>query len=125
MQLSRRTLAQITVRLLEHYPAAVVVPVVARQLTQQHAERQLPWFLKEVAAEWLKVRGELAADVVSARRLSTVAQRKLTQLLKQLSGAHTVVLHKKIDRQLIGGFRAETPTMVVDASVHTMLTSLT
>lgn len=125
MQLSsRRKLAQVAVQLLERYPPAAVAQVVAVELKRRRATWQLPWLLKEMAATWLRTKGELLAEVASARPLSATMQRRVNDFLKAVTGARTISLQTTIDPTLVGGWRAATPLLNIDASLKHTLTAL-
>ena len=121
---SRRKLAHVTLQLLERYPQAAVAQVVAEELKRRRAIRQLPWLLKEMAVTWLRTTGELLAEVASARPLSAAAQRRVKDLLKAVTGARTVSWQTTVDPKLVGGFRAETPLLEIEASLKRKLTTL-
>ena len=121
---SRRKLAQVTVQLLERYPQAAVAQVVAVELKRRRATRQLPWLLKEMAEIWLRSKGELLAEVASARPLSATMQRRVNDFLKAVTSARTVSVQTTVDSTLVGGWLAATPLLEIDASLKRVLTDL-
>ncbi len=68
-------------------------------------------------------RGEVSAEVISARKLTTAQASKLKAELKASVG-HDVQLHSKIDPDILGGLIVKVGSRMVDDSLKTKLQSM-
>ena len=68
-------------------------------------------------------RGEITAQVTSARALSDMQRDELTQALKKSLG-HDVALDLSVDERLLGGLIVQVGSRMVDASIRTKLNNL-
>ncbi|MCX7652439.1 MAG: ATP synthase F1 subunit delta [Bacteroidia bacterium] len=66
----------------------------------------------------------LRARVRSAQPLSDTAAELLTQRLRQIYGAETILLQKEVETELIGGFIVEVGTRAADLSVRGRLNEI-
>jgi len=73
---------------------------------------------------WNQEKGELEAELASARSLGSSAQAAVTDYLKNKTGADTIRLNEKIDHELIGGFRLRYQDRVIDGSLRSSLREL-
>lgn len=121
---SRKKLARAVPALLSRHPRRDVVRLLAAELVKTRSAHELPHLIREVAAAHAAATGNLTARVTSARSLSQGAQERVKDLLKKITGAGTISLEKETNPALLGGFVAETPTIEIDASVRSRLTSL-
>ena len=68
-------------------------------------------------------RGEVAAEVTSAEKLSVAQKNKLKAALKEQVG-HDVVMEEKVDASLLGGLIVKVGSRMVDNSLRTKLQNL-
>lgn len=122
---SLKKIAAALVVLLEKHPLPMVAQVVAQELVRQRRQRDLPWLLQAIAGEWWQRRGELAATVTTARPMAAAVRKEINGLLKRLTRAKRVQMTTQVDPVLIGGWRAETSVVTIDAALQTKLASLT
>lgn len=122
---SLKKIAAALVGLLEQYPLPAAVEAVAAELARQRRQRDVAGLLQAVAAEWFRQRGELTATVTTARPVSAAMRKEISELLKRLTQAKRVQLTSQIDQALVGGWRAETSVVTIDASLQTKLNALT
>lgn len=73
---------------------------------------------------WSLERGELVAELASARRLEPTAKAAIVDYLKNKTGASNIDLQEKIDVNLIGGFVLWYNSSVLDGSLRNSLTDL-
>ena len=66
----------------------------------------------------------LYAVVTTALPLSSAVRNGIEDYLKEVTGAATVELNEVVDPRMIGGVRIETPTAVLDGTVHSKLVNL-
>lgn len=62
--------------------------------------------------------------VTTARQLTPEAKVGIEAYLKQATGATTIELNEVVDPNIIGGVRIETPTAILDGTVHNKLANL-
>lgn len=73
---------------------------------------------------WSLERGELVAELTSARRLEPTVRAAIINYLKNKTGASNIDLQEKIDVNLIGGFVLWYNNSVLDGSLRNSLTDL-
>lgn len=76
-------------------------------------------FRQKLAAQ----RGEVAAEVVSAKKLTAKQIEALTGVLSQAVGG-TIVLDAKVDKSLLGGLVVRVGSRMIDSSLQTKLQGL-
>ncbi|MDC0136140.1 F0F1 ATP synthase subunit delta [Sulfitobacter sp.] len=81
---------------------------------------QLVQTLRDIIAE---DKGEVAADVTSAKALTKTQADKLAASLKKTTGK-TVTLHQTVDETLIGGLIVKVGSKMIDTSIRSKLNSL-
>ncbi|MEM9305641.1 MAG: F0F1 ATP synthase subunit delta, partial [Pseudomonadota bacterium] len=81
---------------------------------------QLLATLRDVIAE---DKGEITADVVSAKALTKTQSDKLAKTLKASTGK-TVTLNATVDESLIGGLIVKVGSRMIDTSIRSKLNSL-
>jgi len=125
-KLSRRVLARtIAAKLLaEPKQQKHWVKVVAAYLLEQNKVEDVDLIINDVAHELFEQSGHLYVDVTSARPLSKTASDELKRMLREATGAKQVELSEHVDRTLIGGLIARTPSAQLDVSVRTKLKQL-
>ncbi len=81
---------------------------------------QLVQTLRDIFAE---DKGEVTADVTSAKALTKTQVEKLATSLKKTTGK-TVTLHQSVDESLIGGLIVKVGSKMIDTSIRSKLNSL-
>ncbi|WP_298858106.1 F0F1 ATP synthase subunit delta [uncultured Sulfitobacter sp.] len=81
---------------------------------------QLVQTLRDIIAE---DKGEVTADVTSAKALTKTQADKLAASLKKTTGK-TVTLHQSVDETLIGGLIVKVGSKMIDTSIRSKLNSL-
>ena len=81
---------------------------------------QLVQTLRDIIAE---DKGEVTADVISAKALTKTQADKLAASLKKTTGK-TVTLHQTVDETLIGGLIVKVGSKSIDTSIRSKLNSL-
>jgi F0F1-type ATP synthase delta subunit len=120
---SRQRLAEAAVKLLEKYPVKDVAAVLAQELAAQRRLGDVEQVLNDVGRSLL-ARGQLTAEVTSARPLSKAVIMNLTRFLKQYTHATEVQVVTRLDPRLIGGAVVRTPNMEIDMSIKQKLNEL-
>jgi len=101
-------------------------PMVASTLALMAQKRrlfvlpQLVQNLRDIIAE---DKGEVTADVISAKALTKTQADKLAASLKKTTGK-TVTLHQSVDEALIGGLIVKVGSKMIDTSIRSKLNSL-
>lgn len=83
----------------------------------------LPQIVKAVRAEISERRGELKAEITSARPLSSAQVKKLTESLKKTTGTE-IDITLKLDESIMGGLIIKLGSLMVDQSVKSRLDRL-
>jgi F-type H+-transporting ATPase subunit delta len=81
---------------------------------------QLVQTLRDIIAE---DKGEVTADVISAKALTKTQAASLAASLKKTTGK-TVTLHQSVDETLIGGLIVKVGSKMIDTSIRSKLNSL-
>jgi F0F1-type ATP synthase delta subunit len=85
--------------------------------------RQTAYLTKDVA-RIIAESDYLYAVVTTARPLTALAKTDIEAYLKEVTGATTVELSEVVNSRIIGGVRIETPTAILDGTVHSKLVNL-
>ena len=105
----------------------VVLEEIAALLIYEKHEREVDLLVRDIEAE-LAENGEIVASVESARALDDNTRRKIEQFLAAVASDKNskpkVSLRESIDPTLIGGFKLQTPTATLDATVSKKLNDL-
>ena len=83
----------------------------------------LPQLLATLRAIIAEAKGEVTADVVSAKALTKAQSDKLAKTLKASTGK-TVTLNATVDESLIGGLVVKVGSRMIDTSIRSKLNSL-
>lgn len=102
---------------------AQVINEAAAWLVARGEARQAGYLAKDVARV-LSQSGYLFAEVTTARPLNVAAKADIESYLKVQTGATTVELAESINPRVIGGVRIETPTAILEGTVHNKLVNL-
>ena len=123
---SRRKLAKYAAEQILAGNDAVLEEIAGLLIYEKH-EREVDLLVRDIEAE-LAERGEIVASVESARALDDSTRRKIEQFLAAVASDKNnkpkVSLRESIDSTLIGGFKLQTPTATLDATVSKKLNDL-
>jgi F0F1-type ATP synthase delta subunit len=125
-KIGRRRLAREVVRLLHEQPAqqAQLVQKLAAYLVDTKQTNQADLLIKDIADEFYVQQKHVAADVRHAFDLTPETQSRITDLIKQATGAASVELQATKEPELLGGVVIRTPRQELDASVRQKLKAL-
>lgn len=121
-KISRRKLADYAARELVAGHAKVMNELAA-YLVSERRTKEAELLVRDIEAA-LAARGEMVADVTTARELTLEARDALKQFIASTSGAKKVTLRESIDPSVIGGARVATPSMLFDGTVASKLEKL-
>ena len=102
---------------------SLAVDQAAAWLVSTGKTRQSRYLVRDVAAIIART-GHVFVIVTTARPMSIEARRSIEAFVKTATGAHAVELQMEVDPMVVGGVRIETPTAVLDSTVHTKLANL-
>ena len=125
---SRKKLAKYAAEQILAGNDAVLEEIAGLLIYEKH-EREVDLLVRDIEAE-LAERGEIVASVESVRALDDNTRRKIEQFLATATAASSknskpkVSLRESIDPTLIGGFKLQTPTATLDATVSKKLNDL-
>jgi len=123
---SRKKLAKYAAEQILAGNDAVLEEIAGLLIYEKH-EREVDLLVRDIEAE-LAERGEIVASVESARALDDSTRRKIEQFLASAASDKNskpkVSLRESIDPTLIGGFKLQTPTATLDATVSKKLNDL-
>jgi F-type H+-transporting ATPase subunit delta len=101
--------------------------MVATNTLQVMAQKRrlfvLPMVLRAVRAQIAESRGEMTAEVVSAKALTKTQADKLAQALSASVGKK-INLNATVDESLIGGLIVKVGSKMIDSSIRSKLNSL-
>ncbi|WP_225028938.1 F0F1 ATP synthase subunit delta [Xinfangfangia pollutisoli] len=103
-----------------------LAPLTANTLALMAEKRRLfvlPQLLRQLAALISEEKGEVTAEVASAKALTAAQAKKLADTLKARVGK-TVKLNTSVDDTLIGGLVVKLGSIMIDTSVKAKLASL-
>ncbi len=101
-------------------------PMMANTLALMAQKRRLfvmPQLVQTLRAIIAEDKGEVTADVTSAKALTKTQADKLTKSLKASTGK-TVTLQQTVDESLIGGLIVKVGSKMIDTSIRSKLNSL-
>lgn len=114
---SRKQLALATIALLEKHSLKEVVAVLAEEIMQEKRTNDIEIIAKEIGKQFLLTKNHLDAKVETARALTLETREEIVDLLKQITSAKTVSAQCTINPKLIGGFKASTSIVEINASL--------
>jgi F-type H+-transporting ATPase subunit delta len=100
-----------------------VIRNLAGVVAQNHRLYLLPQIIDTFLAELARRRGELTADVATAKNLTKSQSSALEDALKQAVGSK-VTISVSVDPSLIGGMIVKVGSRMIDSSVRTKLNKL-
>lgn len=123
---SRRVIARVITSKLLAEPAqrAHWLKVLAAYLETSGRVEEVDFIANDIAHELFVQRGELLVHVKSARPLEDKVRAELKKLLKELTDAQQIELSEDVDKTLLGGVVARTPSAQLDLSVRSKLKKL-
>ncbi|AHD08654.1 F0F1 ATP synthase subunit delta [Phaeobacter gallaeciensis] len=101
-------------------------PVLSNALTLMAEKRRLfvlPALLDALRARLAETRGEITADVTSAKALTKTQSEKLAKTLAERTGKK-VVINATVDESIIGGLVVKVGSKMIDNSIRSKLNSL-
>jgi len=101
-------------------------PMMTNTLSLMAAKRRLfvlPQLVRALRAAIAQDKGEVSADVVSAKALTKGQADKLANTLKERFGK-TVTINATVDETLIGGLVVKVGSKMIDTSIRSKLSSL-
>ncbi len=101
-------------------------PLMSNTLSLMATKRRLfvvPQLVKALRDAIAKDKGEVTADVVSAKALTKAQSDKLAKTLKERFGK-TVTINATVDESLIGGLIVKVGSKMIDTSIRSKLASL-
>lgn len=123
-KVSRSRLARAYVSLIGKHQLTRLNIVLAHYVVTSKMTNELDLLLSDINEELLRQHGQLEAAVVSARPLNQEIEADLKRLIKAKSSAKHVKLNQQIDKDILGGLVATTPSEVYDFSLITKLQGL-
>lgn len=84
----------------------------------------LPDMIDAYLAQLASRRGEITAQVISARSLSDAQRQAVTDAVTQVVGGGKVAIDLKVDPSLIGGLIVKVGSRMIDSSLRTKLQRL-
>lgn len=103
-----------------------LAPVMANALALMAEKRRLfvvPQLIKALRARLADERGEVTAEVTSAKALTKAQSEKLAKVLTERVGK-TVNINATVDESLIGGLVVMVGSKMIDTSIRSRLNSL-
>ncbi|MBI2007698.1 F0F1 ATP synthase subunit delta [Candidatus Saccharibacteria bacterium] len=122
---SRRRLAKYAVdELSKNRPLRVLSARLAAALAASGRRKEIDLLLSDISQE-MEERGLLAITrLTSASPLSEKLKHEVTLQLKKMVGVKEVILQEEIDKNLIGGLKAETASRAWDRTLKRELSKI-
>ena len=101
-------------------------PVIRKSLSLMAEKRRLfvlPQLIKALREKIAEDRGEVTADVASAKALTKAQSDKLAKTLADRFGK-TITINATVDESLIGGLVVKVGSKMIDTSIRSKLNSL-
>jgi F0F1-type ATP synthase delta subunit len=122
---SRRRVAKfIADQLADGEPVSRIARVLAAWLCESKQSRNWELVLRDIETALLRDHKYLAADVISARKLSAETIDDLRKMLIRETDAKTVEILSEIDEKLVGGVIVRTPESEMDSTLLAKLRKL-
>ena len=126
VRVSRRKLAQYAAERLLAGDAMVIDELSALLISEKRG-REVDLLVRDIEAEMAEC-GTVVATVKSARTLDVATKNEIKSLLSSKGNTNDqnikVLLRESIDPKLIGGFKLQTPTATLDATIAKKLNDL-
>jgi len=114
---SRKQLALATISLLEKHSLKEVVTVLSEAIMQEKRTNDVEIITQEIGKQLLITKNHLDANVETARALTPETREEIADLLKNITSAKTISATYTVNSKLVGGFKASTPVVEIDASL--------
>ena len=114
---SRKQLAVATLALLEKHPIKEVLPILAEAIVREKRTNEVEVISREIGNQLLQKKGQLNGTLETAFPLTEQLNTEIEHILKKLTDAKSIHFKHAINKHLIGGFKIETPTIEIDASL--------
>ncbi len=124
--ISRRRLAETTVRLLRNQPErrTTILRSLAAYLVVHKRTQQLDLFIKDIARELQRSEGTLLAEVRSAFPLDQSSRNAIIHYLQQQTTSRAVELREAVDQNLLSGVIVRTADQELNTSARHRLQQL-
>lgn len=119
---SRRALAKAYVSLMDEYSVKDLSAAMASMIAGKKVDVDL--LTKDISAEILLKKNVVTGTLTSAHELDSDQVAAIKEQLVKALEVKDIQMDIRTDKELIGGFVAETPAGTVDSSVITMLDKL-
>ena len=97
--------------------------IAAKWLKSNCKIRQKDYLIKDITTQ-LDNSGYVYVTITSAHKLDTATIDKLNNYIKHLHNAKNIEMSLKIDEDLIGGVKIETPIGILDTSIKARLAKI-
>jgi F0F1-type ATP synthase delta subunit len=114
---SRKQLAVATLALLEKHSLKEVLPVLAEAIIKEKRTNEVEVITREIGNQLLQKKGQLTGTIETVFPLTEKLNEEIEHLLKNITEAKSIHLKHIINKKLVGGFKVETPTIEIDASL--------
>lgn len=104
--------------------AKIVIAKFLTILVGRGKVKLVPSIIKELEVLGRVERGEVLAELISARELSAESKKLLASYIKKQSGSDKVVWQEVIDEKLIGGVVIKFQDRMIDFSCQNVLTKI-
>lgn len=114
---SRKQLAVATLALLDKHSLKEILPILAETIIQEKRTNEVEVITREIGNQQLQKHGQLTGTLETVFPLTEKLNAEIEHILKNLTTAKSIHLKHIINKHLVGGFRVETPTIEIDASL--------
>jgi F0F1-type ATP synthase delta subunit len=114
---SRKQLAVATLALLVKHSLKEVLPVLAEAIIKEKRTNEVEVITREIGNQLLQKKGQLTGTIETVFPLTEKLNEEIEHLLKNITEAKSIHLKHIINKKLVGGFKVETPTIEIDASL--------
>jgi F-type H+-transporting ATPase subunit delta len=124
MKISARQYAQSLYESVANRPEKEVRAILKNFVEILGRGRELskaPAIIERFKEVWAKEKGELAAELFSARELGPTIRELVIDYIKEKTGAKKINLQEKIKPELIGGFVLHYNDKIIDGSLKNSL----
>jgi F-type H+-transporting ATPase subunit delta len=118
-QIARGFVAQIQETSLKSATRSLAALMISEKMV-----KDIDLLVEEIRTELERSAGHIAADVTTARPLTSHLQQEISEMLKSKTSAKSVAINNIVDESIMGGFIARTSQYELDASVKGKLLQL-
>lgn len=87
-------------------------------------ERYLEFILHSFVKIYKQRHSIVDVELVSAAELDAATEERIAELVKEQTHCREIILHTKVDKQLIGGFTLRVDDHMIDSSIRSQLDRL-